>query len=194
MAQIKVNSDKSGHLIIISGPSGAGKGTIVAELLKNNPDNLALSISCTTRKPRNNEKEGINYYFIDEEAFKSLIEKGNFLEYANVFGSYYGTPKDKVLEKLGKGINVILEIDVQGALQVKQNYKNAVMIFIMPPSIDELMSRLKGRATETPEQIEKRISKAQSEINNIEKYDFVVVNDRLAQAVDEVNLIIKNLK
>lgn len=194
MTQCTVDGDRAGHLIIISGPSGAGKGTIVDALLKINPENLDLSVSCTTRKPRINEKDGVNYYFITEGEFKSLIEKDNFLEYANVFGAFYGTPKDKVLEKLHKGINVILEIDVQGALKVKQNYDDAVMIFIMPPSKEELWNRLKGRATETPEQIEKRISKAQTEMDNTDKYDFVVINDKLEEAIEEVSKIIKDLK
>lgn len=185
-------SGVSGHLYVISGPSGVGKGTIINELLKDSSSNLTLSVSCTTRKPRPNETEGVNYYFLTEDAFETLINEGNFLEYANVFGSYYGTPKDKVLEKLRNGVNVLLEIDVQGAMQVKKNYKDAKLIFIMPPSEEELLNRLKGRATETPEQIERRIMQAQSEMNYKDEYDFIVVNDKLTDTVAEIKSILNN--
>lgn len=185
-------SGELGHLYVISGPSGVGKGTIINELLKDSSLNLTLSVSCTTRKPRPNEIEGVNYYFLTEDTFETLINEGNFLEYANVFGSYYGTPKDKVLEKLQNGVNVLLEIDVQGAMQVKKNYKDAILIFIMPPSEEELLNRLKGRATETPEQIERRILQAQSEMNYKDKYDFIVVNDKITDTVAEIKSILNN--
>jgi len=182
---------KEGKLIVISGPSGAGKGTIVERLLDD--DNIEVSISCTTRQPRPHEKDGVNYFFKREDEFNNMVVSNSFLEHANVFGCQYGTPKGRVLDRLKEGKNVILEIDVQGALQVKQNFEEAVMIFIMPPSKDELLERLKGRATETPAQIEKRISKAQEEMDQTDRYDYVVVNDDLDTAVREVREIISGL-
>lgn len=181
---------KKGALIVISGPSGCGKGTIVERLLEEG--NMEISISSTTRKPRGIEQNGVDYFFLEEEEFKRMIDEGEFLEYANVYGCFYGTPRKKVLDRVDAGINVILEIDVQGALQVKKNYPDAIMIFIMPPSKEELLRRLRGRGTETEEQIERRISKAQSEIDMADQYEFKVVNDDLDLAVREVKEIICN--
>ena len=166
-----------GNLLVISGPSGAGKGTIVTELLKMD-DKLSLSISCTTRYKREGE-------------LKSMIDEGDFLEYAQVFDNFYGTPISKIEEKRNSGQDVILEIDVQGALQVKTKVPDAKLIFIMPPSMEVLKERLMGRMTETQEQIEKRFGKAQKEMSLKERYDYCVVNDDLHTAVEKVYDIIK---
>lgn len=182
--------DKMGKLVVISGPSGAGKGTIVEQLLKD--DRYELSISCTTRASRGQEQEGISYFFKSKEAFEKMIQAHQFLEYADVFGKYYGTPKEYVLDKLRGGKCVILEIDVQGALQVKKNHPDALMIFILPPSEEVLLSRLRGRKTETEEQILKRFGKAREEMALADKYDYTVVNDDLKTTVDEVRNIIQN--
>ncbi len=183
-------NEKIGKLIIISGPSGAGKGTIVEQLLRDG--NYELSISCTTRAPRGQEKEGIHYFFKTADEFQKMIEENEFLEYADVFGRCYGTPKRYVLDKLNSGKNVILEIDVQGAVQVKENYPQALMIFILPPSEEVLLARLKGRGTETPEQIEKRFGKAKAEMAYADRYGYKVVNDDLMIAVEEIRQIIQN--
>jgi guanylate kinase len=186
------DSNKKGKLFILSGPSGAGKGTICKELLQRaEPDSLCLSVSMTTREPRNGEEEGVHYFFVDEETFTSEIDNGGLLEYAEVYGNHYGTPKAKVLEKLNKGIDVLLEIEMQGALKVKKNYEDGVFIFILPPSMAELRKRITGRGTETRDVIDFRMSKALGEISYIDKYDYVVVNDDLDEAVSRVQAIIK---
>lgn len=179
----------AGKLFILSGPSGAGKGTICKELLKEQPD-LDLSVSMTTRKPRTGEKEGVSYYFTTKEDFLHKIEAGGFLEYAEVYGNYYGTPKQPVLDKLEEGIDVILEIDMQGALKVKENYPNGVFIFILPPSMSELRKRLTGRGTETQEAIEMRLGETLKELSYIDKYDYCVVNEQLDEAVTRVKSIV----
>ena len=179
-----------GNLLVISGPSGAGKGTIVTELLKRD-DKLSLSISCTTRYKRDGEVDGVHYYFISKEQFRSMIDEGDFLEYAQVFDNFYGTPISKIEQKRNSGFDVILEIDVQGALQVKSKVPDAKLIFIMPPSMEVLKERLLGRKTETIEQVEKRFSKAEKEMSLKDRYDYCVVNDDLQTAVDEVYDIIK---
>lgn len=178
-----------GKLFIFSGPSGAGKGTICKKLLEENKE-LALSVSMTTRAPREGEIEGVSYYFTDKETFKKRIEAGELLEYAEVYGNYYGTPKGPVIEKLEKGIDVILEIDMQGALKVKENYPNGVFVFILPPSMSELRKRLTGRGTETEEAIELRLGETLKELSYIEKYDYCVVNGELDEAVARVKSIV----
>ncbi|MGI6154193.1 MAG: guanylate kinase [Christensenellaceae bacterium] len=180
-------------LIVLSGPSGSGKGAIVEKLLEKD-NTLELSVSCTTRRPRAHEKDGVNYFFKNREEFDNMVVSNAFLEHANVFDCSYGTPKDYVLKKLEEGKNVILEIDVQGAMQVKKNYENAVMIFILPPSKEELERRLRGRGTETELQIRKRIGKAESEMEMAKEYGHCVVNDDLDAAVDEVLQIIEKEK
>ena len=161
-----VKKKKTGTLIILSGPSGAGKGTICAQLLKEIP--IDLSISMTTRSPRGNEVDGKDYFFVTRSFFEENIEKGNFLEYAKVHGdNYYGTPKDKVLEALSSGHDVILEIDIQGALKVKETLKEGVFIFVMPPSMKELLDRLVKRNTESRDKIIERFKNAYKEINEV---------------------------
>lgn len=178
-----------GLLVVISGPSGAGKGTICRSLTENAKD-LELSVSATTRAPRTGEIEGKNYYFIDIEEFKKRVENGEFLEYANVYDNYYGTPKEKVIEKLQTGRTVILEIDIQGALKVKKAHPEGVFIFVVPPSIDELQKRIITRATDTIEVIGKRMKCVKDELNYATEYDYVVMNDSLEEAVSKIRSII----
>ena len=178
---------KKGRLYVISGPSGTGKGTICTEILKD--INNEFSVSMTTREAREGETHGKEYYFVSHEEFLDNIEKGNFLEYATVFDNYYGTPKDMVLKRLEKGRNIILDIDVQGGLNVKAAMPDAVLIFLLPPSLAALRERLEKRGTETPDKIEKRLSKALNEIRFIGEYDYYVVNDIREAAVQEVRSI-----
>ena len=179
----------TGKLFVLSGPSGAGKGTICKRLLEET-DKLDLSVSMTTRKPRVGETEGVSYFFTEKEVFQEHIKKGNLLEYAEVYGNYYGTPKTPVLDKLSRGIDVILEIDMQGALKVKESYPDGVFIFILPPSMTELRKRLTGRGTETAEAIELRLGEALKELSYIVKYDYCVVNGVLEEAVARVKAIV----
>lgn len=164
-----------GHLIIVSGPSGAGKGTVLSKALAG-IDNLSYSVSCTTRKPREGDVNGREYWFMDDGAFREMIKEGRFLEYAEVHGHMYGTRKDIVERALDKG-DVILEIDVQGALQVKRLMPDAVTVFIMPPDEAELERRLRSRGTEDEEQIELRLADAVKEMKFAPRYDWVIVND-----------------
>ncbi len=182
-------SHSRGRLYVISGPSGTGKGTICKEILKDIGNEF--SVSMTTREPREGELHGREYFFVSHEEFTENISKNNFLEYATVFDNYYGTPKDIVLKKLDKGRNVILDIDVQGGLQVREAMPEAVLIFLLPPSLAELRRRLENRGTETPEKIEKRLSKAVDEIKFIGEYDYMVINNDLETAVDNVRSIMK---
>ena len=157
-------------LIILSGPSGVGKGTVREELFKDDSLNLAYSISMTTRKPRPNERDGIDYFFVEEEEFKSKIEEGKLLEWAQFVGNYYGTPKDYVDQLLNEGKNVVLEIEVQGALQVMEKCPDATTIFLVPPSLEELERRIRGRRTEEEEIVQQRLSKARKEISFLARY------------------------
>ena len=178
-----------GKLFVMSGPSGTGKGTICNQLFKDRP-NIISSVSMTTRSPREGEKEGINYFFVSKEEFENKIENDGLLEYARVFENYYGTPREFVMDNLEKGNDVLLEIDVQGAMQVKEKYKDAIVVFIMPPSLEELKNRIVGRGTETEESINRRLGEALNEIHMADKYDYMVVNDDLAEAVANFEKIV----
>lgn len=186
MNEEKKNS--KGLLLVISGPSGAGKGTICKELIKRN--DFWLSVSATTRAPREGEIDGQNYYFFKKEQFLDKIKDDDFLEYAEVYGNYYGTPKSNVIEKLEEGKDVILEIDIQGALRIKETYPEGVFIFILPPSMEELKNRIIKRGSETPESLMTRFKSAYKEINYVSKYNYAVVNDKLEEAVRKIESII----
>ena len=180
----------TGKLFIISGPSGAGKGTICSRLLADSdPERMCLSVSMTTRAPREGEEHGVHYYFVSKAEFQETIASGGFLEHAEVYGNCYGTPREKVLEKLAAGTDVVLEIDIQGALSVKKAYPNGIFIFILPPSMSILRKRLTGRGTDSMEVIDMRLSKTLEELSYIEEYDYVVVNGELEEAVSRVKAI-----
>ncbi len=180
-----------GKLFVIVGPSGVGKGTLVKHLMNRVPY-LFLSISATTRSPRKDEKDGINYYFLKTNEFEELIKAGDFIEWATIYGNYYGTLREKVEQKLSLPTDVILEIDVQGARQIKENADKAVFIFIKPPSEEELKERLRERGTETADEIEKRLSIAIEELKSESEFDHVIINDNLNEAIDRlVDIIIK---
>ena len=181
-----------GTLFIVSGPSGCGKGTVLAEILKQ--DNVYYSVSATTRTPRPGEINGVNYHFLSKDEFEKLIENDGMLEYANYCGNYYGTPKKPVEDMLAEGKNVILEIEVQGALKVMEKCPEAVSVFILPPSLKELRRRLHKRGTETEEVIEKRIGEAAGEIRKAINYDYVMINGELEIAVSDLLSIIDSQK
>ncbi|MBP1525418.1 MAG: guanylate kinase [Spiroplasma ixodetis] len=188
-------AQKKGKLIILSGPSGVGKGAIIAKLFADKSLNLAYSVSMTTRKQRNKEQDGINYFFVDVSTFLNHVKGNDFLEYTNFIGNYYGTSKSYVLNLQNQGYNVILEIEVDGASQVLKNYehRNDIMsIFIMPPSYQELEQRIRMRASESEAIIEKRLNKAKEEFKVQHEYDYIVINDDLDIAVKEITDIIKN--
>ena len=184
---------RKGLLLVVSGPSGAGKGTICKALLNKN-DQIKLSVSATTRKPRTGEVDGVNYFFIEKEKFTQMIEEGEFLEYAQIYDNFYGTPKAAIMECLEKGQDVILEIEMQGARQIKDVCPDGVFIFVLPPSLEELKNRIVGRGTETAEEIEKRFSCAFDEINRIVDYDYFIVNDDVEKSVKQVEGIILSEK
>lgn len=178
-----------GTLLVLSGSSGVGKGTIIAQVLEKRPE-LYLSVSCTTRAPRPGEVDGVNYYFISREAFQTRIERGEFLEYAEYVGNYYGTSMTVIREKLEKGVDVLLEIEVQGAAKVRERMPEAVSVFIVPPSFEELAQRLRGRGTDSEEKIQKRLETARREAKEIKNYDYIVVNDTVDHAAQEVLAIL----
>ena len=183
-------STNSPLLIVISAPSGTGKTTIVRELIKNNED-LVASVSCTTRKKRANEIDGEDYNFVTSDLFSSMIQKKAFLEYAKVFDSFYGTPKKEVEKSLGNGLNVILEIDWQGAMQIKKERPDCIMLFLLPPSKEELMSRLKKRGTDSRHEIKLRFDEALNDINQYVAFDKVFVNKDVNSTVKEITDFIK---
>ncbi|PRR86442.1 Guanylate kinase [Clostridium luticellarii] len=180
--------EKKGLLIVISGPSGAGKSTVCKALTKKNK--FWISVSATTRAPRKGEVNGVNYYFLTEEDFKDKIKNNNFLEHAEVYGNYYGTPRSQVLKAIEEGKDVILEIDIQGALMVKEAYPEGVFVFILPPSMEELKKRIINRGSETSESFTTRFNSAYREINYVSKYNYVVINDTVDNAVRNIESII----
>ena len=185
-----IKQKKQGQLIVISGPSGAGKDTIVEHVINNN-DKIWLSVSATSRKPRKGEQEGINYFYLTKEEFEEKIKDNYFLEYAEYANNYYGTPKEEIIKKLDKGIDVILVIEIEGARKIKDLIPEALFIFITPPSEKELLKRLSARQTEDKDKIIERFNIAYREINEVAKYNYVVVNDKLDEAVSKVEAIIK---
>lgn len=185
-----IKSKKTGQVIVISSPSGGGKGTVIAELLKRKK-NLWLSVSTTSRPIRTNDIPGTTYNFVSKEEFEKKIEEGYFLEYTNYVGNYYGTPKGQIKEKLDQGIDVILEIEIEGASNIKKLLPESIFIFIMPPSIKTLVKRLKKRNTDSNDKLLERFHKTYKEINDVTKYNYVVVNDTLEDTVDKVEAIIK---
>ncbi|MBD5459162.1 MAG: guanylate kinase [Lachnospiraceae bacterium] len=178
-----------GILIVVSGFSGAGKGTLMKKLVQEY-DNYALSISATTRAPRAGEEEGREYFFLTKEAFEQKIAENGLIEYACYCDNYYGTPRDYVEKQLAAGKDVILEIEIQGALKIRKQFPTALLLFVMPPSAEELKHRLTGRGTETTEVIDKRMARAVEEAEGIEEYDYIVVNDDLEACVKELHEII----
>lgn len=185
-----MNQTRKGLLLVVSGPAGVGKGTINQSLIERNSD-IRMSVSATTRAPRSGEIDGVHYFFKTEEAFRQMIDEGAFLEYMRVFDlHYYGTPKSFVEQELAEGRSVILEIDVNGAMRVKAAYPDAVLIFIAPPSMSELKSRLIHRGTESSETIERRFETAYQELEFMKRYDYVVVNDILDLAIARAEQII----
>ena len=179
---------RKGLLVVVSGPSGAGKGTICQALWERTA--LAYSVSATTRKPRAGEVEGESYYFLSVEAFEEMIEKDELLEWAKVYDNYYGTPLKKVEEKLAAGEDILLEIDTQGAMKVREKFPEGVYIFILPPSLAELERRIRGRDTETEDVLKKRLAAAVDEIEEGRRYKYVVTNDEVEDAVEAVRAIL----
>lgn len=180
---------RRGHLIVLSGPSGVGKGTVCSALRKRASD-LVYSVSATTRKPRAGEVDGVNYFFKTHEQFQTMIANNELLEWAQYVNNFYGTPRAFVEETLASGKDVILEIEVQGALQVKQKFPDGVFIFLMPPNLEELRSRIEGRGTETSDVVDQRMLTAIDEIRTLEQYDYAVVNDQVELACDRILAIL----
>ncbi len=182
--------EKKGILIVISGFSGAGKGTLVRELLRRHGQDYVLSVSMTTRAPRPGERDGVEYFFTDRERFEEAIEQDGLVEYASYCGNYYGTPRAYVEEKLAEGKNVILEIEIQGALKIKEKFPESLLIFVTPPNAEELKRRLEGRGTESREVIANRLARAAEESEGVELYDYLVVNDKLEESAEEVHHLV----
>lgn len=178
-----------GVLLVLSGPSGAGKGTI-CQKLREKRDDLSYSVSATTRAPRKGEVDGKDYFFLTIDCFKEMIANDEMLEYAEIYGNYYGTPRSYVMDILDQGKDVVLEIDPQGALQIKKRFPDAVFVFIVPPSLDELTKRIYKRGTDSEEVIKRRLSAATSELAYASKYDYIIVNDEVGKASKKVSNII----
>lgn len=190
MSNFQENVTPQGVLLVVSGPSGAGKGTICSMLREQLP-NLGYSVSVTTRQPRTGEVDGVNYFFKTVDEVKEMIAKDELLEYAEVYGNYYGTPRDYVMEQLKAGKDVLLEIDIQGALQVKKRFPEGVFVFIVPPSLDELSARIYKRGTDSEDVIKRRLASAASELTYAAEYDYIIVNDIAEKAADKVLTIME---
>jgi len=186
-----IRHKNTGQLIVISAPSGSGKGTIISKLLENDSKNRWLSVSTTSRAPHANDIPGETYNFVTKEEFEELVAKDYFIEYTNYVGNYYGTPKEMIKKKIDQGIDVILEIEIEGANNIKKIIPEALFIFIMPPSLKTMVQRLKNRKTDSKDKIIERFRTAYKEINEVTQYNYVVVNDDLDVAVDKVEAIIK---
>lgn len=186
-----IKNSSKGSLIVISAPSGAGKGSIISGLLEKDSKTRWLSVSTTSRPIRTNDTPGVTYNFVSKEEFEEKIKEGYFLEYTNYAGNYYGTPKEFIAGKLNQGIDVILEIEIEGANNIKKLIPESIFIFIMPPSLKELVRRLQKRGTDSKEKILERFHRAYQEINEVTKYNYVVINDDLNEAIDKVEAIIK---
>ena len=186
--------NKEGILIVLSGFSGTGKGTVMQRLLEKYPEEYALSISATTRKPREGETDGVSYFFHSREEFEEMIAKGELLEYAQYVGNYYGTPRIYVEEQLRQGKNVFLEIEMLGALKIKEKFPDTLLLFLVPPSIEILYDRLAGRGTESEEVIKDRIARAKEECKVIPEYDYLIVNDELETCVEQVHNTVRTLR
>lgn len=184
--------NEKGILIVVSGFSGSGKGTLMKELLGRYPDTYALSISATTRLPREGEADGREYFFVSKDEFEKMIAKAELIEYAKYVENYYGTPRGYVEKKLDEGKDVILEIEIQGALNVKRLFPDALLLFVTPPSAEELKRRLVGRGTEPMDVIESRMSRACEEAEGMENYDYLIINDNLEECVEEMHSIIRS--
>jgi len=180
---------KKGMLIVVSAPSGCGKGTLLAQVLKD--DNFYCSVSATTRSPREGEKDGVNYWFISPEEFRRRIDEGDMLEYAEYCGNYYGTMRSQVYKRLNEGRDVILEIEVQGAMNIRRSCPEAVLVFLLPPSLATLRHRLEKRGTEDEETISRRVGEAAREIFQAEKYDYIIVNDAIEDAVSDFLTVVR---
>lgn len=181
---------KKGSLFVVCGPSGVGKGTVCKELLRVKPE-IKLSISATTREKRKGEIDGVNYYFIERNDFEEMIEKDELLEYAEVYDNLYGTPKKYVLEELNKGNDIILEIDPQGAMQIKEKFKEGIFVFLLPPSMEVLKNRITKRGRDSKENIKKRLNCAYQEFDFIKEYNYYIINDDLSNAVNSLISIIE---
>lgn len=184
---------EKGVLVVVSGLSGAGKGTICKRLLEKYPD-YVLSVSATSRKPRKGEENGREYFFITKDEFEDMIRDGKLLEYARYVENYYGTPKEWVEQQLESGKNIILEIELQGAFQIRDKIPEAVLVFILPPDMEELKRRLVNRGTETMEEIEKRLERAAEEMAFVPEYDYVIINDEVEKSVDMLHNIVRSEK
>lgn len=180
--------NEKGLLLVISGPSGVGKGTVCRELLN---DTTVLSVSATTRAPRDGEKDGVNYFFYDKKKFENMIENNELMEWAEYCDNYYGTPRSFVEEHINQGKNVILEIEVQGAMRIKEEHPEGVYIFILPPSLEELRNRIIGRGTETEDVIDNRMAQVTRELSFAGEYQYLVENDKIEQAVEDIRSIIR---
>lgn len=186
-------SSKPGRIFVVSAPSGAGKTTLLNRLLADFPD-IARSVSCTTRPPRTGEKDGVDYVFIDEMTFRDMVQKDLFFEWEEVHSSFYGTPKGPLAERRKQGLDTVLDIDTRGAMSIRRAYPDACLVFLMPPSIEALEARLKARQTEAPAALRRRLDNARREMAEQDKFDYVIINDDIDRAYQELRKIIDTVR